>query len=366
MRVSRAFFDKNLLVIGEIFRNLEHGIAFYPRKSDDLRTKATLAICSGTLLLFFWVTAARSQGTSGFEILRVQSQARGAALGGALIADAGSIEDAFFNPAGLAMITTRSATAGYMNYLLDIDTGYLTYVSPIIKYGVWGANLNYTNYGKFNKRSATGENLGEFSANDFVFGLSYANKVQDKLSLGGNAKFVSSRIDAFKGSAMAFDFGAQYRLIPDRLVLGAGMFNLGWTTHAYIGYRDHLPFYYKIGVKGMPTGFPANLYFNVTINQEYADNYSLKGFNGGTLFDFLGQMYYSVGAEFHPMDALYLRVGYDTKGLDQKVGTSKDALAGICGGFGLDMNIISFDYGLASYGELGMVQRVSLSTKFGK
>ncbi|MCX6640652.1 MAG: PorV/PorQ family protein [bacterium] len=316
------------------------------------------------ILLLALAGAVMAQGTSGFEVLRMQPQPRGSSLAGALIADAGNIESTFFNPAGLHSITRRTATATYMKYLLDIKTGYLAYAAPTQPWGVWGASLNYTNYGEFDKRSSTGEDQGLFKATDYVFGIHYANQVKDRLSLGASGKFVYSKIDVYSGSALAFDLGAQYKLNPDHLILGAGIFNLGWTTNAYVSTRDDLPLYYRVGLKAMPTGLPADLYFTVTLYQEYADNYSLNNFGGSRFLDFLGEFYYGIGAEFHPMDVLYLRIGYDTRGLDQKVGTSKDALAGICGGFGVDMTIARFEYGLASYGELGLVQRVGMSASF--
>lgn len=319
-----------------------------------------------SLLLFLGLTAqVQGQGTTGFEVLRLQTHPRGSALAGALVADAGHIESVFYNPAGLAVISDRTAAAGYMNYVLDIGSGYLAYTQPDPTWGgVWGVGLSYINYGDFDGRSSTGENLPDFSASDVVLGASYALRPIERLNVGASLKFAYSEIEEYTGSALAFDLGGQYTLLPGRLGLGAGIYNAGWTTKAYVDTRDDLPLYYRLGLWGIPEGFPATLYFSMTLYHEYADNYTFGDIFGSDLFDFLGDFYFGLGAEFHPQDALYLRIGYDTRGLDQKVGTTKDAFAGICGGIGLVAGILNMDYGLASYGELGIVQRFSVSKAF--
>jgi len=303
-----------------------------------IRTSKRTFLCAIIVLTaLFTCSDVVAQGTAGFEILRLQTQPRGSALAGALVADASQIENIFYNPAGLATISKRIGSAGYMNYLMDIESGYLAYADPSWPWGVWGINLIYTNYGDFDGRSETGKDLPDFSASD---------------------------IEDYSGSALAFDLGGQYTLIEERLRLGAGIYNIGWTTNAYLSHKDDLPLYYRIGIWGVPRDLPANLYFSMTLYHEYADNYSLGDFSGSKFLDFLGDFYYGIGAEFHPMEALYLRVGYDTKGLDQKVGTKKDGFAGLGMGIGIDAQAVRLDFCLASYGELGLVQRLALSGVF--
>lgn len=219
--------------------------------------------------------AAYAQGTAGFEILRLPVYARGTSLGGALVAEAGNLESIYYNPAGLRSLERRTAVAGYMDYVMDIGSGFLAYSEPQRRWGTWGASLLYTNYGNFDHRDAYGNDLGSFSASDFVFGLSYANDFNERLYLGANGKFVYSKIDTYIGNALAFDMGAQYNLMPGRLRIGGGIFNLGLTTRPYIENNEDLPLYYRLGVSGSPQGLPAMLYFSMTLYQEYADNYLL-------------------------------------------------------------------------------------------
>jgi hypothetical protein len=317
-----------------------------------------------TLLVLALSNIALAQGTAGFEILRVQAYPRGASLGGALVADSGHIESVYYNPAGLAGLSQRTAGLGYMNYLLDINSGYVVYAEPHGKVGTWSGSVIYTNYGDFDHRSETGEDLGSFKVNDWVIGLSYANTFMGRYSLGISGKFAYSKIENYVGTAAAFDLGGQMDLLPGRLRFGFGLYNVGVTTNAYAETSDDLPTYFRLGVTGSPTGLPADLYFSMTIFQDVAKNYSLKGFDGSDFGNFLGDISYSFGAEFKPMETFYVRLGYDTQGLNQRVGTRDDALAGISGGVGFDMTIARLDVGLASYGEMGLVTRSALSVAF--
>lgn len=308
--------------------------------------------------------SADAQGTTGYEILRLQTQPRGSSLAGALVADEGHIESTFYNPAGLAALSQRVASAGYMNYLLDIQSGHMEYADATQPWGTWGVMISYTNYGDFEGRSTTGVELPSFTAADVVLGASYARRLKDRINVGGSFKFVQSNIEDYTGRALALDIGGQYTLIPEQLRLGVGIYNLGGTVKAYDTYKDDLPLYYRIGIWGIPRGLPASLFFSMTMYQEYADNYSLGSISGADLVDFLKDFYIGFGAEFHPIEQFHLRVGYNSIGLDQQVGSKKDFLAGICFGVGFDMTVMRMDYGLASYGELGMVQRISLSKSF--
>ncbi|MBU0518528.1 PorV/PorQ family protein [bacterium] len=313
----------------------------------------TLLLCGETF----------AQGTSGYEILRVQTQPRGSALGGSLIADEGFIDGIFYNPAGLAALPQRTASAGYMNYLVDMQSGFATYVDPRQSWGVWGVTLTYTNYGTFEGRDPTGVQLPDFTANDVVLQGVYARPINDKINVGGGVKFIQSDIEDYTARAVALDVGGQYTVTEDKFRVGAGIFNLGATVDAYDEYKDDLPLYYRLGIWGIPEGFPASLSLSVTLYQEYMDNYSL-GSIGSNFGDFIGDLYFAAGAEFHPITPVYLRIGYDTIGFDQHVDTQKDVFAGISFGFGVDINVVTLDYGLASYGELGFVQRLGIRSSF--
>jgi hypothetical protein len=59
-----------------------------------------------------------------------------------------------------------------------------------------------------------------------------------------------------------------------------------------------------------------------------------------------------------------MRLGYDTVGSDQKVGTDADRFAGLSFGLGLTIHDYALDYSLSSFGEVGSLNRLSFSMTF--
>jgi len=73
---------------------------------------------------------------------------------------------------------------------------------------------------------------------------------------------------------------------------------------------------------------------------------------------------FALGGEFTPADMLRIRVAYSTEGHDQHLDTNKDALAGASAGFGVLYGKYRFDYALSSMGELGLLNRFTISGFF--
>ncbi|MBI4054923.1 MAG: hypothetical protein HY402_02185 [Elusimicrobia bacterium] len=77
-----------------------------------------------------------------------------------------------------------------------------------------------------------------------------------------------------------------------------------------------------------------------------------------------------MGTEYQVLSTLSLRAGYAAfqgKGAGQFDGSeteSLSSLAGLSGGFGLRLGGYLLDYAFTPFGDLGNVQRVSLSARF--
>ena len=70
------------------------------------------------------------------------------------------------------------------------------------------------------------------------------------------------------------------------------------------------------------------------------------------------------GLELTFSQFLQARLGYNTVGIDEHVGTSNDALAGFSAGLGFHVKNISVDYALTSQGEVGYLHRFTIGTVF--
>ena len=195
-----------------------------------------------TSFFTFSVTAGQSSGEAGYQLLRTYSGARPSAMGGAFISFSGDIHAVYFNPAGLAEMKGRIASATYLNHILDFQSGFIAYALPLKKLGNLAVSLNYMNYGEIDERDIEGNKLGTFSAGSFYLTSALGRKINNNLMVGGSLKFIHSSIDNYNSSAMALDLGAIYHVpFIDDFSVGLGVFNLGTALSAFVDTKDPLP-----------------------------------------------------------------------------------------------------------------------------
>ena len=298
------------------------------------------------LLIGFFLLAvpARSQNSVGYDFLRTFVGARPSAMAGAFISVQGDIHSLAYNPAGLATLDSKQGTASYLNHLLDFQSGFLAYAQPFAQ-GTAAIGLHFFDYGQFERKDENNLGSGEFGANSFALSTAYSKTVLKNLSVGGAAKFIRFQIDDLTETALALDIGLIFS-IPDYAVnIGLGIFNFGTTTSAFIDTKDDLPLNFQVGASKTLEHLPVLV------------NASLVKFKDESL-DF------RLGGEISLTEQLFVRLGYNSVGQDQKVRTGKDRLAGVSMGFGFKVNKFNIDYSLSSFGEVGSLNRVSLIGQF--
>jgi hypothetical protein len=298
-----------------------------------------------TLLLVFiaaGVHAAEIPGTVGFQFLRTQVGARAAGLGGSFLAIPGDVNDIYYSPAGIATITERSATFTYIDDILDFSSGFVGFVQPKIGPGNLGAGILYKDYGNFDKTDDRGEEIGTFGANSVALAVAYALQPYENLSVGASAKYIRSAIDNYSADAMALDASAMYTIPSQQLSVALGLFNAGFTNSAFIHTKDPLPLGVKAGfskqLAHLPLLVSAQIY-------KFRDE----------------ELQAAFGGEFTLTENLFLRLGYDTLGRRIEVDSSKDRFAGAAIGLGFFWNKIHVDYAFTTYGELGSLNRFTIS-----
>ena len=294
-------------------------------------------------------------GTSASAFLKIDAGSpRAQALGNAYVSIADGPEALFWNPAGAASATTRELQFAYLDYLQGYKARTLAYLQPIGK-TIIGVTLNYMDMDGFDFRGERGELQPEVGVpvQNFVGGLSIARGFfNQKLQIGGTAKYISEKLDTDRYDNVGFDVGAKLRLI-NWLGLGGALVN--------IGDKEEMP-------RGLRLGADVNTrYF--TVSGEYMKYRDDKA-------------RYGVGLEVHiPEDLLQvarfdLRVGYYTR---TNTGTNeKDSWVGDLGlaetskvsfGFGIYSSELfgygaSIDYAVTPFGALGTSQQIALAIQF--
>ena len=287
-----------------------------------------------------------SQGTTGFELLRSEVGGRGAAMAGAMIAVESGIDGLFYNPAALGAIDNRRVDITYLNHLLDIESGFIAYGHRVENVGVFGASLNYMNYGEFQEATAYGELTGSnFHAADLLFTLGYGRKLNETITVGGSFKYINSEIWDVHASAYAFDLGAMIYTPFDNTKLGIGIFNIGSAIDGFYDYEDELPLAYKVGFAKPLAHLPLEIALQL---EKHRDS----------------DIYLSAGGEFTISEMLRLRLGWSSRGGEQQVDSDKDIFAGASFGLGFQTSGVLVDYSLTSMGELGTLTRFSIGGIF--
>jgi hypothetical protein len=269
--------------------------------------------------------------------------AKSAALGGSQIAVDGELHSFYSNPAGLGSLTEPLGGATYLKHVLDINMGALAYARPVEKIGVVGLGITYFDYGSFDKADENGQKLGEFGASDILVTASAASELKDNVLGGISLKYLTTTIDDQTAAAFAIDAGVIYHTGYEGWDVGAGVYNLGGATSAFIDEKDALPTTYKLGFSVPLEHLPVHFSFGGS----YTEAEGVEGMGG---------------LEIIFIEQVRGRVGYRTLGIDQRAGTDRDALAGFSGGIGLNFRNITVDYALTSMGEIGYLNRFTISS----
>lgn len=308
-----------------------------------MRTKFKPLAVAATFLLFF-VTDVRPQSAVGYDFLRTFVGARPSAMAGAFVAIPGDIHNIYYNPGGLAALEKRQGTLSYLNHLLDFQSGFLAFAQPKFD-GTIGFGLHYFDYGQFEGKDTANNSTGTFGANSWSLALGYSQYVLKNLSVGASAKVILFKIAEFSETALAADLGAVYHVPEYQLHLGLAVLNVGQTTSAFIETKDDLPTSVQLGVAKKLEHLPLEL--------------------SGAVVKFVEEDFnFRLGGEFTLSDQLFLRLGYNSVGRDQRVDTSKDQIAGLSVGLGFKVNKFDIDYAFSSFGEVGSLNRLTLTGRF--
>jgi len=284
-------------------------------------------------------------GTTAFSFLKLGVGAKAVAMAGAFTAVADDPSTLHYNPAGTAYLQKRQLLAGYHNYVLDIQSGFIAHTRPLTdKYAI-GAYIDYLNFGNFTKTNASGETIGEFSGGDFLIGFNFAAKIYPGLATGINIKYMHESADGYGSDAIAADLGALYKFGDSLTTAGLSLYNLGAVFSGYTDHKDDLPMSARIGLAHSLRELPLIVAIDGVLPND-------------------NDPYANFGAEFFKFEPLYLRAGYSLFGENYKTGSDTDGWGGFSAGFGLDIRDYHISYAFMPYMDLGSSHRITIAGEF--
>jgi len=159
-------------------------------------------------------------GQSGWQFLKINGDARQAAMAGAFTAisrgDAGAI---FGNPASLADVRGVDVQANVVKWVADIGYQSVAAATHLGDLGVVGLSVATLDYGDIPEtvNLATGSNStmatvtgNMYAARDIAAGFSYARNITENLSIGGSLRWMRQTIAELSMNNWSIDFGTMY------------------------------------------------------------------------------------------------------------------------------------------------------------
>ncbi len=235
--------------------------------------------------------------------------ARGIGMGNANLT-LKDVHSGFNNPAGLAYLDGFSGAAFVENRFLlqELQLAAIS-VAQSTNSGTIGMTLQYFGFEEYNEQK---------------IGLNYSRQLFDKLSIGAQFDFLSTRVKEYgNASAITFEVGLQYEIL-DKLTAGIHVFN---PIRATIG-TENLPSIIQIGITYQVADYltissaiekDTALPYNAKFGLEYqvADNIQLRaGMNSNpNRFSFgvgylVNQLQLNVAATYHDVLGFSPAVGF--------------------------------------------------------
>ena len=321
------------------------------------------------------------QGTRGANFLHIGIGARGGAMAGAVGSSVSGPTGWFWNPAGAATTESFAMAAGRQKLYdeLGVEQTYAAGSIPLLG-GVVGLHLNTLGSGPIKRTTELnpfGERLGgnAFEWTSTVVGLGYAKRLTDRLSIGGQVKYISEGIPDASTHWTAFDIGTQFNTGLYGLVLAGAIQNVGGTARAngpliqrLITTTDGSQLSESRRVQFFTNNTELPVEFRLSLGADLLGSAnSLLGGAGGknTLSAELSvtdatdySTQYGVGLEYGYRNMLFVRGGKRMYNDGRDVGGVGQV--GMAGGFGLRLPVfgrsVRFDYSYEGAGALQNIQ----------
>ena len=318
-------------------------------------------------------------GTSTYTFLELPCSARDGALGGTTIAIRDNdLSLTLNNPSLINSNLDNHIVFNYVNYISDINYGYVAYSKTFNQIGSFVAGMQYVNYGKFTEADPTGLITGSFSAADYSFNIGYGRQIDSNFSIGATLKTIYSQLDQYVSVGSALDLAATYNNDAHLYTAALIVKGIGYQWVTYInGNQEPLPFQIQLGItkKFKHAPIRVGLTYNhiEKWNLSYTDsvtlassvdpitNQPIKQSSLNTFIDNLGR--HIVGsAEVYLGKNITIRMGYNYERREELRLAGYGGLPGFSFGLGLKISKFNISYGYAQYSVAGASNLFSIAT----
>ena len=300
-------------------------------------------------------------GTSAANWLKIESGARGIAMGGSQVASGRGLSGAYFNPASIAFIKNSEVYFSKSNFVAGITHNTLGYGRKLTPTDYLGLHLFYLDSGEMDVTTVPSpDGTGEtFNVRDLSVRLIYGKQLTDRLRIGGSIKYIQEVIYTVQMQSFVFDLGSNFQTGIYGIILGMSVSNFGpdvqFQGDGLVTEDEDSPsgFDQKITEE-----FSVPLVFRLGIQKDIIGSEEESGSRLTVSADAINPIDYTVysglGIEYSWHDIAFVRAGthlfHDTAGLSL--------------GGGLKWTIITLDYAYVDYDILDKTHQFGISFDF--
>ncbi len=179
--------------------------------------------------------------TTSYGFLKLTGNARSAGMGDAYSSVGNDLSAVFYNPAGVTQIERYALTASYLKWLVASQLGTFA-IGAKTNVATFAVNFAYFATEEFEETTSSqpGGSGRMVKAGNLAAGLTIAKQVTDKLSVGGNLRWVQEDLDLQSYSSVDMDFGTLFYTGFHSTRLGMSFRNLG-NDKDVIGQKARFP-----------------------------------------------------------------------------------------------------------------------------
>lgn len=329
---------------------------------------------------FFNSVQAQVAGLNTLTVLDMSNAGRTAGLGfDYLPLYDGDIAIGIDNP---SLIRSDMGGTGMLSYASLFDgggRGLLAYGLNTKRIGTLVLGFHFNNYGRFTEYDEEENELGHFSAADYVLSVGWGMWLDSNFSVGVNFKPILSQYAEYTALAVAFDVAGSYTSTNRRFTATLMASNIGAQLLTFDETVESLPFELSAALSYKLVGAPFRFFLAATELQCWNLRYEDPMHPTTTVDPFTGEVqreswfegtldnvmrHALLGVEISIGRSLSARVGYSYRQNMEMRGVDAFNLSGFSFGFGLHTKRLNFDFGHRGY-HLGQAQNYfSLGYRF--
>ena len=247
-----------------------------------------------------WCWGQAKVGTAGVQFLKVGVSARAMAMAEAFVGVADDAGALYYNPGGLLQLQKPDHMFTHIVYPAGIQFEYLGTAWPVPKLqAAVGAQVTFLHTDRMDETTpeqpyGTGRT---FTASDLAIGVTYAQRLTNKFSVGGNVKFIEERLADQKATGLAFDVGTYYNTGWKRIVIAMVITNFGPDMN-FVDSPFPMPINFKFAAS--IRALERHPHALIIAGEGWHPNDNLEQFN--------------LGIEYGFMDLAFLRIGKKING----------------------------------------------------